>query len=320
METQSVPPIDPDIQKKKKTKTIWIVVIASFFVCCCPLSIIVAAVVAPVILNAGIQSQVTSSLSRLKMQGSALNMYAADFDDVLPPASLWMDGASPYLEPEALEVPFVGAGSQSFGYAFNAGISSFDLTTIADVTNAPMTFESVLTNRNAAGSSGDVIPPDAADKKVGICFVDGHASREKHPDIGLLNWNPAGQKPVYEGSGGSDDQLIPSEYSDVIFTNEEGGTTNIESIPPSSQQFFVYYKYKANVGDKLDATLYLDWTADGNNIGKINSTSVEVPADPTYTGNFNFTRTTVQEWPIGDYRIDMAINGVHVQTVKFTVR
>jgi prepilin-type processing-associated H-X9-DG protein len=131
--------------------------------------------------------------------GEALVLYAQDYDEHFPPAAAWAVGASRYLQPgdtskqENFHCP--ANTRNAYGYALNAALAQCDTRQIANPSETVLLFESGSADRNAVGSSRDVVwgrhPTGAS-----FCLADGHAKyvmgTPKHPNSHseTLLWSP----------------------------------------------------------------------------------------------------------------------------------
>jgi hypothetical protein len=85
--------------------------------------------------------------SNLRVLLRAEAMYAADYQDRLPPASQWLDRIDFFLdenqEPAQVRCPEVGKPGQSvFGYAMNAELSAKERSQVQDFDIKPLLFDS----------------------------------------------------------------------------------------------------------------------------------------------------------------------------------
>lgn len=108
-------------------------------------------------------------------------------------------------------------------------------------------------------------------------------------------------------------------FKDVVLSDKENVKENVDSVAATTEQIWVYYTFNAKTGDKLEGTLYIDKTDDEKLQGKVKSAEVEVPEGANNTGNFNFTKPADRDWPVGDYHVDLALNGEVKETVNFSV-
>ena len=91
-------------------------------------------------------------MRRLSQLSSAMAMYSAQNDDVMPVAGTWMDQLRPLLRSErVLHCPEAWRVSPgAYGYAMNGSLSKKERSTIPDVDRVPEVFDSDLMGRNAS--------------------------------------------------------------------------------------------------------------------------------------------------------------------------
>lgn len=174
------PPEPQAIPPKKSNTVLWVVLILGVGGLCF-LIIVMAAILFPVFSQARLSAQRTACLSKVKMQSTALLMYAAENDDHFPPAKSWMDKTADYASGDsAFQCPIVvkDSGEGAFGFGFNEALSGLATTKIKDEERTVAVFESKDTGRNALGGEQDVVVPGrhgGSTKGNNFGYVDGHA-------------------------------------------------------------------------------------------------------------------------------------------------
>ncbi len=121
---------------------------------CCVLML--PTVVLPAFLQ-GREAKRSSDCSHyLRQIGEVMGLYAADYDDKLPPAD-WMDASQRQMPRDKfLHCPSVGTADPDYGYALNGELVGRTRSTIPDA-SAPMVFDSTVKGRNAVGAL-DTLP------------------------------------------------------------------------------------------------------------------------------------------------------------------
>lgn len=117
------------------------------------------------------------SVSRLKELNHGLQLYAGDFDDVLPPAASWMDALAPYVpDPTNFHSPAVEG--QGYGYALNIDVAGKSLTTVDSPDATLSIFDSTDLSRNATDAIGALPNPPRYQGHNTIGYMDGHVKDE----------------------------------------------------------------------------------------------------------------------------------------------
>ncbi|MBI5706571.1 MAG: hypothetical protein HZC36_06240 [Armatimonadetes bacterium] len=123
-----------------------------------------------------------SCISNLKQLGLANLMYAADWDDRLPPRDIWMDAIRDYHKnyggERCGEVTAKYADRKDlYGYSFNSRLSGFK-TGVLDweaTQNRPMLYDSINLARNASDPFASLPDPPRHGELVNmVCFLDSH--------------------------------------------------------------------------------------------------------------------------------------------------
>jgi len=130
-------------------------------------------------------------VSNVRQISTALQMYAQDYNDRLPPATIWMDASAPYVdngggkEKVDFRCPTVHVTNPTgYGYAFNSKLSHSALSTITNPSMMRLDYDSSNLRRNAndavtslpnpARHHGRRFRQDSPHVNV-MGFADGHA-------------------------------------------------------------------------------------------------------------------------------------------------
>lgn len=107
-------------------------------------------------------------------------------------------------------------------------------------------------------------------------------------------------------------------FSNVVISDTKGVKTNKPVLSPSTEEIFVYFSFNAKVGQKLMATLYLDKSEEKKYEGKVKDSEIEVPEGHLGTADFTFTKPSIG-WPVGEYRVELTVDGETPSTINFKV-
>jgi prepilin-type N-terminal cleavage/methylation domain-containing protein/prepilin-type processing-associated H-X9-DG protein len=147
---------------------------------------VLAAILFPVFATThhrrGPGSLCTSHVKQLTM---ALQMYAVDHEDRLPPAYAWHDAISPYVKSSVIWA-CPSRKNQKPGYSFNALLHFGKLSPIVSP-EVPMVFESMIGRWNASDLGASFVTPHGGRGVVG--YTDGHVKVERTlppPDAALI--------------------------------------------------------------------------------------------------------------------------------------
>ena len=143
------------------------------------------------------------------------------------------------------------------------------------------------------------------DKRSGTLAVAG-ASTPKSADT-----PPPPARPEAAAPAGT------SEFADLEFSDSKHGDP-VDSFSPDTPQIFLSIGFKGVAqGSKITAT-WIAVKVDGASPGtKIASTDVSVGAGND-SADFSMTKPT-KGWPIGDYRVDIELDGKAVNSGRFEV-
>ena len=153
--------------KRGRGPMIWVIAAIAVGGCCV---LILPAVLLPVFVQAKENKARSDCSHYMRQMGETMSLYAADFDDHLPPAD-WMDSTYRHMPREKfLHCPAVG--TDEYGYALNDELVGRSRSEIKDA-NTPMVFDSTLTGRNAVGELDTLPNPGRHLKTNHLVTVDG---------------------------------------------------------------------------------------------------------------------------------------------------
>jgi len=143
---------------------------------CAGIVIVVAAVLWPVTACACSKaSPRTACLANVKMLGTGMQIYVADYDERLPDRDKWMDSLLPYTKNESLFVdPLIKKVPGQYGYAFDSHLSGQLQSSIKNRDQQPMIYDSLNLGRNASDPFTSLPSPGRHDGKNNIGYLDGH--------------------------------------------------------------------------------------------------------------------------------------------------
>ena len=129
----------------------------------------------PVFRSAKSASKITTCLSNVKMQGLGVIQYAADNNDCLPNARMWMDQASLYkAEKKTFRCPLLSEGQ--YGYAFMDKLSKRNTEKIDNPAETLLIVEATDTRWNAHGDMSLLPEPPRYASRNFVGFADGRAT------------------------------------------------------------------------------------------------------------------------------------------------
>lgn len=122
-------------------------------------------------------ARASQCMSNAKQSAVALQLYASDYNQLLPDRDLWMDAIVPYTKNEPFRCPNLmkDGRTDEYGYCLNASVKTFRNLPSPDVT--PLVFESVNLARNASGGIDSLPKPGRHEGSNSIAFADGHAKK-----------------------------------------------------------------------------------------------------------------------------------------------
>jgi hypothetical protein len=165
-----------------------VIVLAVMVVMCAGVVMFMGAALFPTFSQARNAARTASCSSNLKQLSVALMMYATDYDNVLPPAERWTDGARVYSsDPGVLECP---AAPGTPGYAYNSLLDRKPLSRIWTPGEQPMLFDSTAARPNAADALKTYVArhPKSSGPVGVVAFADGSVRTvgvAPGPDVGL---------------------------------------------------------------------------------------------------------------------------------------
>jgi prepilin-type processing-associated H-X9-DG protein len=143
---------------------------------CTLIVLVVGMILWPVTICACASGDRIECLSKLKQQGMAVRIYAADWNDRLPNRDHWSDqirGAIKYdkkpFDDRTKEEQFKG------GYAYNAALSDRLDADFDDPAKNPLTYDSVNFGRNASDLVTSLPEPGRHKGRNNMSYLDGHA-------------------------------------------------------------------------------------------------------------------------------------------------
>jgi hypothetical protein len=120
-------------------------------------------------------------MSNVKQMGTALHVYAADNNEMLPNRDNWMDANDPYLKSkDTVRDPAVKAISE-YGYAFDSRASNKSLDKVENVSDHPLIFDSTNMARNASDPFTSLPRPGRHKGKNVVGYMDAHVRWVKSP-------------------------------------------------------------------------------------------------------------------------------------------
>lgn len=136
---------------------------------------VLAAILFPVFSSPHRSSPRSLCTSHVKQLTMALQMYAVDHEDRLPPAFAWHDAISPYVKSSVIWA-CPSRKEQKPAYSFNAllHLGKLSPTVSPDV---PMVFESMIGRWNASDLGASFVTPHRGGGVVG--YTDGHVKVER---------------------------------------------------------------------------------------------------------------------------------------------
>ncbi len=119
----------------------------------------------------------------LKKLYTAARLYADSWDDMLPPADVWMDRLSEYVGDEnAMACPAVGdAKAGKHGYAMNRALGSKAIGEASNPQETPLYYDSSTLERNANDDVSSLPSPGRHGGKNNSVYLDGHVTGQARP-------------------------------------------------------------------------------------------------------------------------------------------
>lgn len=173
------------------------VVNAILIIAICLIVLLILAVLFPVYGDRGAGSaRKSASISNAKQVALGMIMYAADWDEHLPPSNHWEDRLYPkYIYRAAIVELVIPPGNPPQRFAYNADVVGTDISTMNDVANTVLIFETDSTYKNTVGRVGisSTFPKTV---QTIICYVDGHVTVKGIGAIPSLIWKPTFSAPI----------------------------------------------------------------------------------------------------------------------------
>lgn len=101
-------------------------------------------------------------------------MYTQDYDETLPPASMWTVTCLPYVKNE--DILHCPGTASAYSYAFNRPLGSRMVEDWEDARNTILLFEADATMRNVTGGRELLTREDRHGEKQSYGFLDGHVA------------------------------------------------------------------------------------------------------------------------------------------------
>jgi hypothetical protein len=108
-------------------------------------------------------------------------------------------------------------------------------------------------------------------------------------------------------------------FKDIILTDEEDGKTGKATFAKDTMRIYAYFNLEGvGMGTKIKGT----WICEKSEVAepnfKIDDMSLPV-VPPMNSGSFSISRPNAG-WPVGEYRVDMSMDGVVKDSVKFAIK
>ena len=166
-------------------------IIGAIFTLLIPLLAIPAAIMFPVFAKARASAQQVTCLSNVKQLGTAMSMYASDWDDRYPLADNWNEALAPYAkDPENLIICPAAESKDEPSYAMNGQLSGFPERSISSPADIVMLYDSVPGRNRSGGPELLPSPPRHTGDNNTVGFVDGHVKSVERSDTSALKWSP----------------------------------------------------------------------------------------------------------------------------------
>lgn len=179
-----------DVVKLRRAKTAYALAISCFVVSIVALGLSIAHVGCSYTHSEEIKCR-----SNLKQLALAIQLYAQDYDERMPPAKRWAELISPkYASPDSLKCP---SATTPFSFGMNAAVAGASWSELAneDYTKIPVLFEADAPVLSFSGGMKDV----AKFRHTGrsnITFMDGHDKIYPYTLLDTLAWKPKIESPA----------------------------------------------------------------------------------------------------------------------------
>lgn len=192
---QYAPPPPP-----KQKFPVWAIVLIGCGGCGVLGIVVLAAVMFPVFAQAREAARTASCSSNLKMMSTGVMMYAMDYDEKYPPATIWMDTLPPYISSAGSQRPLekilrcpsaTAKSAEAYGYAYNSALSRLSMEKLTEPQSTPMIYDSHKTEKNATDKVQSAANPprhtgrghdDQYGKGNNFAYADGHVHLNKGTD------------------------------------------------------------------------------------------------------------------------------------------
>lgn len=136
----------------------------------------------------GSRSASSSSLclSNMKQLVTAMAIYELDFDERIPPASIWQDATESYRKPE--EFPRCPDAKSPMSYAMNSAVSGMSVEKMSTPAETVLLFEADAQLPNAHGGQEWFVRRHNGMGSIG--YTDGHAKRVNEFVANKTRWRP----------------------------------------------------------------------------------------------------------------------------------
>ena len=127
-------------------------------------------------------------LSNIKQLGTAMAIYASDYDERYPLAASWHEELGPYTKNEDLF--HCSVATSPWSYAMNASMAGTHEETIKDPTFKVLLFEANAALPSASGGREWLMPRHTSGERpvANIGFLDGHAKAHSAETAAQLFW------------------------------------------------------------------------------------------------------------------------------------
>ncbi|WP_309709084.1 prepilin-type N-terminal cleavage/methylation domain-containing protein [Armatimonas sp.] len=145
---------------------------------------IIAAILFPIFAQSHEHSKRPQCLSNAKQLGLGLMMYAADYDQHLPPAGKWMTETQLYTKNKAIYVcPVVKTENPKVqaSYAMDTRLSGKSLNKLHEPSNRAVIYDSTRPDWDATDPGQTFAPRH--NEKGNVAFADGHAKAHTREDF-----------------------------------------------------------------------------------------------------------------------------------------
>jgi prepilin-type processing-associated H-X9-DG protein len=220
---------EPIRPKPSDGSNIWVCVVVGCLGMLLIVGVVAAAIMVPTYTRAREKARQASCLANLKQIGLAANMYAQDYNGLLPPPGGWPDRLYPYIKngavftcPSDQRASGPSVHGQQIGYAMNGAVGGLDINTISNPAAVKIHFDGTT----VVGGVGDAAfrHNDGAN----AAYVDGHA---KWIDRGSWSsvWTAPSITPTTTAPGsGPPSQPAPAQQSGDPTTQSQQQTDTTE--------------------------------------------------------------------------------------------